>query len=147
MSGDNLSSCSPDEEFSNMGNIAKLYAQVLGAALLLVGILGFIPALAPDGNLLGIFAIDGPHNVVHILSGVVGLAAGFAAGNRSARLYALVFGIVYAAVTIVGFIQGTAVLGIIPVNLADNLLHTLIAVSALGVYFASSTPSAAPARA
>ncbi|HEV8191435.1 MAG TPA: DUF4383 domain-containing protein [Ktedonobacterales bacterium] len=130
-----------------MGNSAKLYAQVLGAVLLLVGALGFIPALAPDGNLLGIFAIDGPHNVVHILSGVVGLAAGFAAGSRYARLYALVFGIVYAGVTIVGFIQGTTVLGIIPINLADNLLHMLIAVSALGVYVASSTPSAVPARA
>jgi Domain of unknown function (DUF4383) len=128
-------------------NIAKLYAQVLGAVLLLVGILGFVPGLAPDNNLLGIFAIDGLHNVIHILSGVVGLAAGFASSGRYARLYALVFGIVYAVVTIVGFIQGTTVLGLIPVNLADNLLHTLIALSALGVYFASSTPSAAPARA
>ena len=129
-------------------NIAKVYAQVLGAVLLLVGILGFVPALVTNGNLLGIFAIDGPHNIVHILSGVVGLAAGFAAGSRYARLYALVFGIVYAVVTIVGFIQGTTVLGIIPINLADNLLHTAIAISALGVYFASSTPSTAvPARA
>ncbi len=128
-------------------SIAKLYAQVFGAVLLLVGILGFVPALVTDGNLLGIFAIDGTHNVIHILSGVVGLAAGFAAGNRYARLYALVFGIVYAIVTIVGFVQGTTVLGLIPVNLADNLLHTLIAISALGVYFASSSPSAAPARA
>src|SRR5262249_1718061 len=107
-------------------NIARLYAQVLGAVLLLVGILGFVPGLAPDGNLLGIFAVDGTHNVIHLLSGAVGLAAGFAAGSRYARFYALVFGTVYAAVTIVGFVQGTTVLGIIPVNLSDNLLHTLI---------------------
>src|SRR5690242_2792264 len=65
-------------------NIAKLYAQVLGAVLLLVGILGFVPALAPDNNLLGIFAIDGFHNVIHILSGVVGLAAGLSSGGRYA---------------------------------------------------------------
>jgi hypothetical protein len=120
---------------------------VLGAVLALVGVLGFILPLAPDGNLLGIFAIDPLHNVVHLLSGIVGLAAGFAAGSRYARMYALVFGLVYALVTVVGFIMGTSVLGLITVNVADNFLHLLIAISALGVYFASSTPSAAPARA
>lgn len=115
--------------------MAKLYATVLGAVLTLVGILGFIPGLAPSGNLLGIFAIDPLHNVIHILSGVVGLAAAFTAGAKYARLYAGVFGVVYGLVTIIGFIQGTTVLGLIHVNLADNVLHLLITVASLGVFF------------
>jgi hypothetical protein len=118
-----------------MTNIAKLYAQVAGVALTAVGILGFVPALAPDGNLLGIFAINATHNVVHLLSGIVGLAAGFLAGGQYARWYAGVFGVVYGLVTVIGFIQVTTVLGIIPVNLADNLLHTAIAVVSLAVFF------------
>lgn len=122
-----------------MSNPARLFAQVLGVVLTLVGILGFIPGLGgPDGNLLGIFAINPTHNIIHILTGLVGLAAGFAADGRYARTYALVFGIVYLIVTIVGFIQGNTILGIIPTNLADNLLHTLITIGGLGSYFLSS---------
>lgn len=121
--------------------MAKLYATVLGAVLTLVGIVGFIPGLAPNGNLLGIFAIDPLHNVIHILSGVVGLAAALTAGGIYARLYAGVFGAVYALVTVIGFIQGTTVLGLIHVNLADNLLHTAIAVVSLAVFFLARTPA------
>ena len=124
-----------------MTNVAKTYAQVLGAVLLLVGILGFISPLTPSNNLLGIFAINPLHNVIHILSGVVGLAAGFAAGGAYARWYAGIFGAVYALVTVVGFIQGSTVLGLIPVNTADNLLHTAITLSALAVYFTTRSPS------
>ncbi len=130
-----------------MTNIAKLYAQVLGIVLTAVGILGFVDALAPGGNLLGIFAINPMHNVIHLLSGVVGLAAGFLGSGAYARWYAGVFGLVYALVTVVGFIQSTTVLGLIPVNLPDNLLHALIAIASLVVFFAASGRKAAVARA
>ncbi|HLW03811.1 MAG TPA: DUF4383 domain-containing protein [Ktedonobacterales bacterium] len=126
-----------------MTNIAKLYAQVLGIVLTAVGILGFIPALSSDGNLLGIFAINPAHNVVHLLSGIVGLAAGFFGSGQYARWYAGVFGVVYGLVTVVGFIQATTVLGIIPVNLPDNLLHTAIAIVSLVVFFISAPRSKA----
>ncbi len=131
-----------------MTNIAKLYAQLLGIVLTAVGILGFVPALTPDNNLLGIFAINPMHNVIHLLSGVVGLAAGFLGSGQYARWYAGVFGAVYALVTIIGFIQMTTVLGLIPVNLADNLLHTLVAIASLAVFFFSASGrKAAVARA
>lgn len=117
-----------------MNNLAKLYATALGAVLTVVGILGFVPGLAPNGNLLGIFAIDPLHNIIHILSGVVGLAVAFTARGAYARFYALIFGAVYGLVTIVGFIQGTTVLGLINVNLADNVLHLAIAAASLAVF-------------
>lgn len=127
-----------------MTNIAKLYALVLGATLTLVGILGFVSPLAPNGNLLGIFAIDPVHNVIHLLSGVVGLAVGTLAGGAYSRFYALIFGAVYGLVTIIGFIQQTTVLGLIHVNLADNVLHLLIAAASLAVFFISANrPSGA----
>lgn len=129
-----------------MTNLAKLYATVLGAVLLLVGILGFVPALAPNGALLGIFAIDPLHNIIHILSGVVGLAVAFSAGGAYARYYALIFGAVYGLVTIIGFIQGTTVLGLINVNLADNILHLLIAVASLAVFAMTASRSKVTAR-
>ena len=41
------------------------------------------------------------------------------------------FGIVYGAVAIIGLADGDTVLGLIPVNTADNILH--IALAAVGV--------------
>jgi len=117
-------------------SLARTYATALGAVLLIFGILGFF--LSPGGNFLGIFAVNAAHNVVHILTGLIGLAAGLSGRVQYARLFALVFGIVYALLTIIGFIQGTTVLGIITVNGADNILHLLIAVTALGVFFATA---------
>jgi hypothetical protein len=40
-----------------MNNLARLVSQVFGVILTLVGLMGFIPALTPTGQLLGIFAI------------------------------------------------------------------------------------------
>jgi len=125
---------------TDANSTAKTYALVLGVVLLLVGILGFVPALNPDGNELGIFAINGLHNVIHILTGVVGIAAATSAGGLYARWFAGIFGAVYALVTIVGFAQGNTVLGLIPANTADNLLHTAITLSALGVFFGTRSP-------
>jgi hypothetical protein len=42
---------------------------------------------------------------------------------------------VYALVTVVGFVQGNTVLGILPVNLADNFLHLVIAAVSLYLGF------------
>ena len=127
-------------------DLAKLYALVLGVVLTLVGILGFIPALAPDGNLLGIFAINPVHNFVHLISGLTGLGVALTIGGLYSRLYAGVFGVVYGLVTIIGFVQGYTVLDLITVNLADNILHLVITVSALAVFFLSTSVAVNRAR-
>jgi hypothetical protein len=115
---------------------AQIYALVFGATLLLVGILGFF-ADSSFGNLGSdvqgddfiVFEVNGWHNVVHIASGLLGLALmGSASG---ARAYALGFGVVYLLVTIWGIVDGNDVVGLLPVNTADNILH--IAIAATGI--------------
>lgn len=117
----------------------KQLAILFGAVFLLVGVLGFIPALSPlhsDGNryLLGLFMVGGVHNAIHLLSGVAALAAGLYS-DKYARLYFQVFGSVYALVTVLGFVEKTTVLHIFAVNMADNFLHLALAVAILGVGF------------
>ena len=77
--------------------------------------------------------MNGWHNVVHILTGVLGLLA-FSAGAYAARQYALALGAVYLVVAIWGFIigDGDSILSIIPVNTEDNVLHLLIGLAGLG---------------
>ena len=120
---------------------AQLYSLVFGAVLLLAGILGFFVESNFDfggdtnGDNLIAFEVNGTHNIVHILSGLLGLALW--KNRATARMYALGFGAVYLLVTIIGLIQGDNVLGIIPVNGADNVLHLLIAAAGIAAGLAS----------
>jgi hypothetical protein len=126
---------------------AQLYALVFGIVLVAAGILGFFyEASFATGNdtlverdaILGVLDVNGWHNLVHILSGVIGLAV--AGSYDNARLYALGFGAVYIGVAIVGFIygDGDSILKLIPVNTEDNILHVLIGVA--GIAAGMATP-------
>lgn len=119
--------------------MVKKAAVWLGVVLLAVGVLGYVPALTPNGNLLGIFQVDGTHNLIHVLSGVVAILAGMGSGNY-AKLYFQVFGVVYGLVAILGFMN-SSVLGLITVNMADNLLHVVIAALSLYLGFGKSDHS------
>ncbi len=114
---------------------AQLYCLLAGLALLLAGLAGFLVESSFEtgdaverGSLLG-FDINGWHNIVHLLSGVVLLGA--AAKWRTAKAVALAFGVVYGLVAIIGLLSDEDILGLIPINTADNLLH--IALAALGI--------------
>jgi hypothetical protein len=114
-----------------LANISKLF----GAVLLVVGILGFVPAFTPDGHLLGIFHVNAFHNMVHVLSGVAALAAGFS-GYKYSKLYFQVFGVIYAIVAVLGVFYGdNPILGLIAHNMADLILHIVIAGTALTLGF------------
>lgn len=121
---------------------AQIYALAFGATLLLVGIVGFAAdsSFATGTNISGgeliVFEVNGWHNIVHILSGLVGLAMW--RNPATARTYALGFGAVYAVVTLWGFIDGNTVLGLIPVNAADNILHLVIAAAGIAAGLAST---------
>jgi uncharacterized protein YacL len=115
----------------------KKVAYVFGAVFVLLGLLGFFETFTPDGKLLGLFEVGTMHNIIHLLTGL--LAFAFASSTeKTARMYFQIFGVVYGLVTVIGFIQGSTVLGLIGVNFADNVLHLVIAVTALYLGFGAS---------
>ncbi len=91
--------------------------------------------------MLGILDVNGWHNLVHILTGVIGLLA--ASAYSSSRAYALGFGIIYVIIAIWGFILGSgdSILSIIPINTEDDILHLLIGIS--GIAAGMATPAVA----
>jgi len=117
----------------------KKAALVVGVVFLLLGLLGFIPALTPDGKVLGILAVNGLHNMVHLLSGIAFLVA----SQRSdwSSLTFKVMGVVYALVTVLGFLAGDggSILGLIIVNTNDNILHLIL--TAAFLYFGFGVPA------
>jgi hypothetical protein len=118
---------------------ARIFCLVVGATLLLVGLLGFLAESkfdtssggdggALDGEKFILFEVNGWHNVVHIASGLFLLA--LMRRHDTARIAALSFGAIYGVVTLIGLIDGKDVLGLFPVNPADNVLHILLTVAA-----------------
>src|SRR4051812_13050723 len=120
---------------------ARLYATLVGGVLVVAGIIGFFysasfgsPGQVDD--VFGLLAVNAWHNIVHILTGAIGLlVAGYAA-----RQYSMGLGIVYLLVAAWGFIlgNGESILGFLPVNTEDNILPLILGL--LGVGAALATP-------
>ena len=121
---------------------AQLYALVVGAVLVAAGILGFFysSAFGTPGKVapvIGLLDVNGWHNVVHLATGALGLAA--IGSVPRARTYALGLGVVYLVVAVWGFVigSGEAILTIVPVNTPDNFLHLALGVLGVGAGSAS----------
>lgn len=106
---------------------------IFALIFIIPGILGFTHAakIGPDGmpELLHLFMVGAVHNWLHIITGAIGLGAAFS--NRYARLYLQAAGMAYGAIAVIGLVQGTTVLGVLPVNTADNVLHVFLAAALL----------------
>jgi len=118
--------------------MVKTAAILFGLVFLLVGILGFVPAITKDEMLLGIFHVNFAHNIVHLASGAVFLLCGMAGAGPS-RMFFRIFGIVYALVAALGFYYGDQpILGLISNNMPVVWLHVVLAVVMLFLGFGTS---------
>jgi hypothetical protein len=124
-------------------------ALAMGVVFLLVGILGFIPGITTQYDtmgvaghqsmamLLGVFEVSVLHNIVHLLFGVVGMAA--ARTYSASRAYLLFGGLIYLVLWLYGlFIDRESSANFVPVNSADNWLHFALAVVMIGAALALS---------
>lgn len=122
-----------------MATRVQTAAVVVSVVFLLVGVLGFIPGITTDYDtmefagheseamLLGIFQVSWLHNIVHLLFGVVGLAAARTA--TGATYYLVIGGALYLLLWIYGLIvDQDDDANFVPVNDADNWLHLVLGV-------------------
>jgi hypothetical protein len=119
--------------------VPEILARAFGAVYLLVGIIGFFItgfddffAHNTEEKLLGIFEINGMHNVVHILIGVAGLV--LSRTLAGARTYGWLLAVGYGAAFIYGLIAIGKDWDFLSINAADNVLH--IATALVGLVIA-----------
>jgi hypothetical protein len=132
----------------------RLFALTIGVVYLLVGVVGFIPALytkppltaphvdvtASYGYLLGIFPVNALHNIVHILVGLSGIVAG--SRFALARYYCIVLFLVYGVLTVMGFIPTLdTTWGLIPIFGSDTWLHAASTIAAAYFGFVAPEPT------
>ncbi len=119
----------------------RSFALIFGIVFIAAGVAGFVPQLLQPAEggavasgphhqlLLGIFPVNALHNAVHLLFGLWGLAASRSASG--ALLYARCVAIIYAVLTVCGFVPGLDTLfGLVPLYGNDIWLHLGLAVVA-----------------
>jgi hypothetical protein len=118
--------------------LARVYATVTGASVILIGIVGL---LLGDQSLFGVLNIDLAEDAIHLLSGGALLAAGLLAQERVVRSVVGAIGVVYLAVGLLAF-AAPRMFGLIPhgyETVLDNLIHLTLGV--LGIVIGFVLPS------
>ena len=116
---------------------ARMYAQILGVVLLLIGVLGLILG---EGLLLGILNMDITEDIVHILTGGVLAYVGFGQADLGlTRNVVGALGVIYLLVGVIGFIL-PMLFGLIPsgYTVFDDLLHLVLGVLSLVIAYGLS---------
>ena len=110
--------------------MAKTVCKILGVVFILVGIIGFV-----SPGFLGTH-LSLTHNLVHLISGAIALYFGFAGTLGAARMFCIVFGVVYLLLGVCGFLLGSgpdrmfealASLGL-HLGTMDHVVHILLGI-------------------
>jgi hypothetical protein len=139
---------------------ARLYCLLVGAVLVIVGIIGFFyEASFATGDsirtedVFGVLSVNGWQNLVHIAIGALLLIC----AGSAARGAALFVGILYIVLCVLGFIatsnsgigfiaENDTLFRLVPVNTEDNVLHLVLGITGVIAFYASRPVSrAAPA--
>ncbi len=133
--------------------MAKTISTLIGVAFILAGICGFI---AP--GMLG-FHLSMAHTIIHLVSGAAALYIGTKGTLAQAKTFALLFGLVYGGLGVVGFLAGSRgtpagdhpgppddrlfslLPGTLELGTSDHILH--IAIGALFIIAALATKARA----
>ncbi|MEV1288543.1 DUF4383 domain-containing protein [Micromonospora sp. NPDC049679] len=134
--------------------LVTTFATIVGAAFLLIGILGFIPGITTDygdlylaghesgAKLLGVFQVSVLHNLVHIAFGIAGLA--MARSVATARTFLIGGGAVYLVLWLYGLaVHESSPANFVPFNTADNWLHLFLGVGMISLGLLASRRSPA----
>ena len=140
---------------------ARLYCLLVGGVLVIAGIIGFFyEASFATGDsirtedVFGVLSVNGWHNVVHIAIGALLLVC----AGSAARPAALLVGILYIALCVLGFIatgdsgitsvaKDDVLFKLVPVNNEDNFLHLILGVTGVIAWLASRRPAGRTAAA
>ncbi len=117
-----------------MTDVVRLYAKVVGASVILIGLVGLVLG---EKSLFGVLNIDIAEDVIHLLTGGLLLYAGFARDLRVTRAIVGGIGIAYLVIGLVSFAE-PMLFGLVPSGyevVLDNLIHLTLGVLGIVVGF------------
>jgi hypothetical protein len=139
------------EERMEEASPARLYCLLVGAVLVIAGIIGFFYEASfatgdsiRTNDVFGILSVNGWHNLVHIAIGALLLIA----AGSAARAASLFVGVLYLVLCVLGFIatsnngigfiaEHDTLVRLVPVNNEDNVLHLILGITGVIAFYAS----------
>lgn len=116
---------------------SEMFALAVGVFLTVIGVAGFFvnsdfsTGSSITASTLVVFDVNGWLNLFHLLTGLAGIYAAMQMATMCKK-YALVVGVVYMVLAVWGLVS-TTIIGMLPVNSADTVLHAGIGALALMV--------------
>lgn len=112
--------------------IQKTYAQIVGIILTLMGIWGFFTPIV-----IGIFSVNTFLSLIYLVIGLIGIYVGI---WGTGRIYNLSIGWIFIILAILGFIPeiSSFLTKVTELNIADTILHFVLGIVSLGVYYATT---------
>lgn len=112
-----------------IAEVQKIYAMVLGAVLVLLGLVGFVQA-----PVLGVFGVNLYQNLLHLVGGAVILWFGYKGAGKATNMW---LGVVALVVGVLGLVPGAKDLlaTLFAINPAITYLHLAVGVVSLGVSY------------
>ncbi|MBI2650344.1 DUF4383 domain-containing protein [Candidatus Woesearchaeota archaeon] len=112
-----------------IADVQKTYAMVIGAVLVLLGLIGFFNA-----PVFGIFGVNATQNVLHLVGGAVILWFAYKGSTKPTNMWT---GIIALVVGVLWFVPGISGLlaSIFAINAAISYLHIAVGVVSLGVAY------------
>ena len=115
-------------------NIAQAWMALVGLVLIAAGVIGFLntPIAGSSGSAL--LATDTVHNVVHLLTGLLGLGIAFGLKGEQQINAVLGFGVLYVII-FVAVLLSPNLFGLFSVsaNVSIHVIHAAVAVVTLAV--------------
>jgi hypothetical protein len=111
---------------------ARIYAQIIGVVLIVVGLVGLVLG---DQVWLGILNVDILEDGVHLITGGLLAYVGFGRVDQAlTRTVVGVLGVIYLVVGVLGFVV-PMMFGLIPhgYTLFDNLLHLALGIVSIAL--------------
>ena len=108
-----------------IADVQKTYAMVVGAVLVLLGLVGFVNA-----PILGIFGVNLAQNLLHLVGGGVIIWQAGKKTNMWTGIIALVVGVLWFVPGVSGLLAS-----IFAINAAISYLHIAVGVVSLGVAY------------
>ena len=119
-----------------MAGVQKTYALILGLVLLIIGVWGFfLPG--GKGDILNLFGVNYLQSGLHIIAALFGIYAGTKGAGRG---YNAIIGWIGIVLGVLGFVPGinTLFASLLNINTNITVLHLVIGLVSLGVYYGAS---------
>lgn len=115
--------------WSKIADVQKTYATVLGAVLVLLGLVGFVNA-----PVFGMFGVNMAQNLLHLAGGAAVLWFGMKGSSKTTNMW---LGVIALAVGILGLVPVVKdlLVSIFAINAAITYLHVAVGVISLGVAY------------